>query len=227
MIGDKLASAMQLFGNPNCINTAKIMQTAGEKGVDVEVHKINSGEEAAEMSPLHSAPVLKDLDNIVYGPNAIISYLDDKGFGPSLVPRNGVIRAIMYQYAHIASDYVQMEAYGMLTGSGGNMDTINKAFDVLEKILTNPTDPKLKRDVYICGEFSLADIHWMACVNALEISGNSDVVSSRAKVSEWCAAVKAHPATSKEDIIPFTCLPTKEDVDSGTLRNVAINVLEG
>ena len=38
MIGDKLASAMQLFGNPSCINTAKIMQTAGEKGVDVEVH---------------------------------------------------------------------------------------------------------------------------------------------------------------------------------------------
>ena len=43
MIGDKLASAMQLFGNPSCINTAKIMQTAGEKGVDVEVHKINGG----------------------------------------------------------------------------------------------------------------------------------------------------------------------------------------
>ena len=115
MIGDKLASAMQLYGNPSCINTAKALQTAAEKGVDIETHKIDSGEEAADLSPLHSAPVLKDLDNIVYGPNAIISYLDDKGFGPSLVPRNGVIRAIMYQYAHIATDYVQMEAYGMLT----------------------------------------------------------------------------------------------------------------
>ena len=114
----------------------------------------------------------------------------------------------------------------MLTGSGGNIDLVNKAFDVLENILTNPPDPKLKKDVYICGEFSLADIHWMACVNALEISGNGDVVSSRAKVSEWCAAVKSHPATSKEDIVPFTCLPTKEDIDAGTLRNVAINVLE-
>ena len=82
----------------------------------------------------------------------------------------------MYQYAHIASDYVQMEAYGMLTGSGGNMDVVNKAFDVLENILANPPDPKLKKDVYICGEFSLADIHWMACVNALEISGNGEVV---------------------------------------------------
>jgi glutathione S-transferase len=224
MIGDKLASAMQLYGNPSCINTAKALQTAAEKGVDIETQKIDSGEEAADISPLHSAPVLKDLDNIVYGPNAIISYLDDKGFGPSLVPRNGVIRAIMYQYAHIATDYVQMEAYGMLTGSGGNMDVVNKSFDILENILANPPDPKLKKGVYICGEFSLADIHWMACVNALEISGN-DVISSRAKVSEWCAAVKSHPSTSKEDIIPYTCLPTKEDVDSGTLRNVGINVV--
>ena len=224
MIGDKLASAMQLYGNPSCINTAKALQTAAEKGVDIEAHKINSGDEVTDISPLGSAPVLKDLDNIVYGPNAIISYLDDKGFGPSLVPRNGVIRAIMYQYAHIASDYVQMEAYGMLTGSGGNMDIVNKAFDILENILTNPPDPKLKKDVYICGEFSLADIHWMSCVNALEISGN-DVVSSRSKVSELCDAVKKHPSTSKENIVPYTCLPTKEDVDSGTLRNVGINVV--
>ena len=51
---------------------------------------------------------------------------------------------------------------------------------------------KYKKDVYICGEFSLADIHWMACVNALEISGNGEVVSSRSKVSEWCAAVKSY-----------------------------------
>ena len=222
MIGDKLATGMQLFGNPSCINTAKCLQTAGEKGIDIESVTINSAEEVSDKSPLNSAPVLKDLDNIVYGPNAILSYLDDKGFGPSLVPRNGVIRAIMYQYAHIATDYVQMEAYGLLTGSGGNMDIINKSFDLVENILSNPPDPKLKKGVYICGEFTLADIHWMACVNALEISGN-DVISPRPEVSAWYDAVKGHPSTSKEAIVPYTCLPTKEDVDSGSLRDVGIN----
>ncbi len=195
---------------------------AGEKGIDIESVTINSAEEVSDKSPLNSAPVLKDLDNIVYGPNAILSYLDDKGFGPSLVPRNGVIRAIMYQYAHIATDYVQMEAYGLLTGSGGNMDIINKSFDLVENILSNPPDPKLKKGVYICGEFTLADIHWKACVNALEISGN-DVISPRPEVSAWYDAVKGHPSTSKEAIIPYTCLPTKEDVDSGSLRDVGIN----
>ena len=48
---------------------------------------------------------------------------------------------------------------------------------------------------------------------------------STLKVSEWCAAVKKHPSTSKEDIVPYTCLPTKEDIDSGVLRNVGINVV--
>jgi len=222
MIGDKLATGMQLFGNPSCINTAKCLQTAGEKGIDIESVTISNGEEVSDKSPLNSVPVLKDLDNIVYGPNAILSYLDDKGFGPSLVPRNGVIRAIMYQYAHIATDYVQMEAYGLLTGSGGNIDIINKSFDLVENILSNPPDPKLKKGVYICGEFTLADIHWMACVNALEISG-TDVISSRKEVSTWYEAVKTHPSTSKEAIIPYTCLPTKEDVDSSSLRDVGIN----
>ena len=40
MIGDKLASAMQLYGNPSCINTAKALQTAAEKGVDIEHIKL-------------------------------------------------------------------------------------------------------------------------------------------------------------------------------------------
>ena len=42
-------------------------------------------------------------------------------------------------------------------------------------------------------------------------------ISSKAKVSEWCAAVKSHPSTSK-NIVPYACLPTKEDVESGTLQ---------
>ena len=84
--------------------------------------------------------------------------------------------------------------------------------------------PKLKKDSFVCGEFSLADIHWMSCVNALEISGN-DVVSSRPGMTEWYNAVKNHPSTSKEKVVPYDFLPTKEDVDSGKVRNVGINVV--
>jgi len=224
MIGDKLASAMQLYGNPSCIDTAKCLQTAGEKGVDIEAMLINSGDEVKADSPLSSAPLLKDQNNTVYGTYAIKSYLDDKGFGPSLVPRNGVIRAVMYQYAHIATDHVQPQAAASLKGSADE-SILNTAFDLLENLLTNPPDPKLGKGVFICGEFSLADIHWMSCVNVLEASGKGALVSSRAKTSEWCAAVKDHDSTSKEAVKPYTFLPTKEEMDSNTLRNVGINVV--
>ncbi|MEC7886164.1 MAG: glutathione S-transferase family protein [Pseudomonadota bacterium] len=223
-IGDKLASAMQLHGNPSCIETAKCIQTAAEKGVDIEAKTINSGDEVINISPLAIGPVLQDQNNTVYGPYAIMSYLDDKGFGPSLVPRNGVIRAVMYQFAHIATEVVQGEAAATLSG-GGDMDKLNKSFDILEHILTTPPDPKIGKGVFICGEFSLADIHWMACANMLEITGNSNIITSRSKTTEWCNAVKEHPATSKEKIIPYTFIATKADIDSNTLRNVGINVV--
>ena len=217
MIGDKLASAMNLFGHPSCINTAKCLQTAGEKGVDIEVHVIQGPDDVQSMSPLGSAPVLKDMDNVVYGTGAIMSYLDDKGFGPSLVPRNGVIRARMYQWVHLAADYLQP-----IAGSGGgDRDQLTKLFDLLDQALQAPR----KQGDFICGEFTLADIHWSTCTNALIHSGASDLVDSRAKVKSWWDAVKSHPSTSKEKLVPFDTLPTKEDIDAGTLRNVSINVL--
>ncbi len=220
MIGDKLANAMSLYGHPTCINTGKCLQTAGEKGVDVETNVIQSGDEVTSMSPLGSAPVLKDLDNVVYGTGAIMSYLDDKGFGPSLVPRNGVLRAKMYQWAHLASNYAQAEAAAARSG-GGNRDLLTQLFDMMDQQLQDPR----KRGDFLVGEFSLADIHWSACVNVLVCAGASDLVDSRAKVKSWWEAVKEHPSTSKERLTPFSNLPTKEDMDSGTLRNVAINVL--
>lgn len=216
MIGDKLSNAMNLFGHPKCINTAKCLQTAGEKGVDVEVHIISSGADVQQMSPLGSAPVLKDLDNVVYGTGAILSYLDDKGFGPSLVPRNGVVRARMYQWIHVAMDYVQAQIAG-----GGDEAVVNQAMDLLEEQFKSSG----KRGLFIAGEFSLADIHWSACVNTLQHTGKSELVSSRSAIQAWWGEVQKHPSTSKENLVPYSVLPTKEDMDSGNMRNVAINVL--
>ena len=217
MIGDHLANAMSLYGHPKCINTAKCLQTAGEKGVDIEAHVISGPADVTGMSPLGSAPVLKDLENIVYGTAAIMSYLDDKGFGPSLVPRNGVVRARMYQLAHVATDFLQAQ----LAADGGDSAVQGKAMDVLESQLGSSS----KRGAFVVGEFSLADIHWAACVNMLQNTGASNMIDSRSATKKWWEEVKKHPSTSKENLMPYSVLPTKEDMDSGTLRNVAINVL--
>ena len=226
-IGDHLRDVMDLYGSPKCPHTNAVLIAAGEKGVDLNCHTEDDwgpSSSVRSMSPLGIGPVLKDRSATNIGVMSCMSYLDDKGFGPSLVPRNGVIRAVMYQYAHIATDHVQPQAAASLKGSADE-SILNTAFDLLENLLTNPPDPKLGKGVFICGEFSLADIHWMSCVNVLEASGKGGLVSSRAKTSEWCAAVKDHDSTSKEAVKPYTFLPTKEEMDSNTLRNVGINVV--
>ncbi len=216
MIGDQLRTKMILSGHPACPNTGKCLQTAGEKGIDMET-KIISGEDDSEFlskSPYGIAPVLQDTDFVVYGTGAVMSYLDDKGFGPSLVPRNGVIRAVMYQWAGIATEKVQL-----LLGENIDKSALATLLDGFEQQVQNPP----KKGDFICGEFSLADIHWSACCNCIEILGAGDLISSRQGVNSWYNKVKAHPSTSKEKLNPFECLPTAEDVKSGTLRGIAIN----
>lgn len=217
MIGDQLKTKMILRGHPKCPNTGKCLQTAAEKGVDVDCEVISDldGSDFRAISPFGVAPVLHDIDFVVYGTGAVMSYLDDKGFGPSLVPRNGVSRAIMYQWAIIATECVQPNI-----GDSINKDALAPFFDGLEKQVLNPP----KRGDFICGDFSLADIHWSACCNLIEIGGGGDLISSRSGVAKWYDKVKSHPSTSKEKIIPFTVLPSAADMSSGTLQGISINV---
>lgn len=219
MIGDQLRNRMVIYGHPKCIDTAKCFQTAAEKGVDIEGKVIDpnggaSDPEFSSVSPLGIGPALRDIKHTVYGTLAVMSYLDDKGFGPSLVPRNGVHRATMYQWITVAMNKVQGKI------AEDNVSGLGAFLDELDKHLAEPT----KKSDFISGEFSLADIHWAACANMLQIKGHGDMISSKPAINAWLEKVKNHPSTSKEKIIPFTTLPTADDVQSGQLRDISINV---
>ena len=215
MIGDHLRSKMVIYGHPKCVDTAKCFQLAAEKGVDVEgkvldMNNLDAGFSAAAL--LDMGPALRDVDFTVSGTIAVMSYLDDKGFGPSLVPRNGVMRAKMYEWICLAF----RDQSKILEG---DTDALTLVLESLEQAL----GAKRKGD-FICGEFCLADVHWSACLNALEIDGKGDKIDSRSNLKAWFEKVKAHPSTSKENIIPFTCLPTRDDIQANTLRDISINV---
>ncbi len=225
MLGDHLSDKMKLYGNPKCINSAKCLFTAAEKGIDIESHFIGPDGEgdaaaAAAISPYGSFPVLRDVDFVVYGINAIMSYLDDKGFGPSLVPRNAVARTIMYQSIHVASDLAQPDVAKLLAGNGDTA-LVSHWFDALELSLVTK-NASLRGD-YICGAFSLADIHWAALAQACYLAGAGDIVDSHPAVKAWWGLIKAHPSTSKEKIKAYDVLPTASDIQGNTLRGISIN----
>ncbi len=215
-IGDQLKTNRILRGHPKCADTGKCLQTAAEKGLDVDVEVISDVDSSdfRAISPFGLAPVLHEFEMVVCGTGPVLSYLDDKGFGPSLVPRNGISRAVMYEWALIASQCAAPHI-----GDSINKDGLTPLFDAFEQQVLNPP----RRGDFICGEFTLADIHWASLCNLIDIGGAGDLISSRSGVAKWYDKVKSHPSTSKEQIIPFTVLPNAADISAGTMRGVVIN----
>ncbi len=223
-VGDHLSSKMKLYGVPSDIGTLKCLMTAGEKGVDVDSIAVSdtSTQEISAMSPFGTLPCLRDVDFTLCGTQAIMSYLDDKGFGPSLVPRNGVIRALHYQCAHIAIETAGPAIDKLLTGEdvAQAVATLGAAFDVLNNTLKN----KKQRGDFLVGEFSLADVHWAPIAHACIISGHADLVKTRDAVSVWWDKVEAHKSTSKENYVASNILPTLDEINNNQLRSITINV---
>ena len=226
MLGDHLADKMKFYGNPSCLRSAMCMFTAAEKGVDIEGHFVDpNGTGSADvqaLAPHGLLPALKDVDFVVCGQEGIMSYLNDKGFGPSLIPRNGVVRAIMYMWNQLATDIAIDAVSGLMSGSG-DASGASGCFDLLNSHLASKTNPALRGD-FICGAFSFADVHWAALAQGCMLADSSDVVESRPAVAKWWSLIKSHPSTSKENIRAYDVLPTKQDISGNSLRGVTINV---
>jgi glutathione S-transferase len=212
-IGDHLREALDLYGSPACPHTNACMLAAGEKGIDVDCHAETDWSPSGAvrgMSPLGIGPVLKDRTQTNYGLISCLSYIDDKGFGPSLIARNGTVRARMYQEMGVAAQC-----------NVGDDASLASALDVLDTTLG--TDAGNMKGDYVCGQFTLADACWAGVCQVAMNMGKGAAISSRSRVNTWFAAVQSHPSTSKEAINPFSCMATKADHDSGSMREVRVN----
>ncbi|MEC7832281.1 MAG: glutathione S-transferase family protein [Pseudomonadota bacterium] len=212
-IGDHLRDVQDFYGHPGCHNTNACLIAAGEKGVDINAHVVSdwgAGSEIRSMTPLGIGPVLKDRACTNYGIIACLSYIDDKGFGPSLVHRNGVTRARMWREVSVAAQ----------TDCSDDA-SLAASLDQLEETLGSSLGNM--RGDYVCGQYTLADCAWAGVCQVANNNGKGNAVSSRARVNKWFGAVQSHPSTSKESINPFSCMCTKADADGGTIRNIAIN----
>lgn len=228
MLGDHLKTKMMLFGIAKDPDTLKCLMTAGEKGVDIDSRVVGEtalsadSQEFRSMSPFGTTPCLKDVDFVLCGTSTIMSYLNDKGFGPSLIPRNGVARAIHYQWSELATQHAAPHIAKLISGDIG--ETTIAALAALLDALDVQLQDKRYRGDFIVGEYSLADIHWAPYVHCCEITGKGDLISSRAAVQGWWEKVKAHKSTSKEDYIAYDVLPTIDEIKANELRSITINV---
>jgi glutathione S-transferase len=225
-IGDHLADVKVLYGVAGCTDTSKCLFAAAEKGIDIDGRHldVNSASDMAQIqagSPFGVLPLLKDVDFYVYGIEAILSYLDDKGFGKSLVPRNSVATATQYQWSYVAQKVFAPEVEKI---SDGNIDkeALEKVKSILSE-LDKQLTTKTQRGDYIAGEFSLVDIHWAPYIHKSCLYGHEAIIDAYPAVKTWWSHMKVRKSTSKEDYVAYTVLPSLQEISNNIVRSVGIN----
>jgi len=89
-------SSMTFYSDAMDHYSHRVRIVLSEKGVAVEVVNVESGDrpaELADLNPYNSLPTLVDRDLVLYEPNVIMEYLDERFPHPPLMPVDPVSRA--------------------------------------------------------------------------------------------------------------------------------------
>ncbi len=89
-------SSMTFFSDPASHYSHRVRIVLAEKGVTVDVVDVdpdNPPEELAELNPYNALPTLVDRELVLYEPNIMMEYLDERFPHPPLLPVYPVARA--------------------------------------------------------------------------------------------------------------------------------------
>ncbi len=89
-------SSMTFYSDPADHFSHRVRIVLAEKGVAVEIHDTdpdNTPEDLSSLNPYNSLPTLVDRDLVLYDPNVMMEYLDERFPHPPLLPVYPVARA--------------------------------------------------------------------------------------------------------------------------------------
>ncbi|OEY66684.1 glutathione S-transferase N-terminal domain-containing protein [Marinobacter sp. X15-166B] len=89
-------SSMTFFSDPASQYSHRVRIVLAEKGVTVDIVDVepdNPPEELSDMNPYNAVPTLVDRDLVLYEPNIMMEYLDERFPHPPLLPVYPVARA--------------------------------------------------------------------------------------------------------------------------------------
>lgn len=151
-------SLMTLFSAPDCPQSHRVRIVLMEKGigsteiVDVAIGEAN--EDLASLNPYNSLPTLVDRDLVLYDPQIISEYLDERFPHPPLMPVDPVSRAKM----RLALFRVEEDIYSLLPDiQEGNAAAQKKARKELRENLIRGAEVFAAKPYFLSDEFSLVD----------------------------------------------------------------------
>jgi len=225
---------MQLLGFPGHPDTLKVMLTAAEKGIEVESAVVDmstkqqDSEDYRQISPLGIMPAVKEADYVVVGENGSSVFVEGRGLGRFLAPRNAGMLAQQNYWMDIGRTEVQPHVetlmQELIIGPMGDAaySADNAAIEAARAALVTPYEAlnaQLTKD-YIVGDFCYVDIHWTAYSHLLLVIGEGAVIDGNPNVKAWFEKIKTHKSYSGQDIIAYDLLPSLEDIKAKKLSDV-------
>lgn len=235
----KTQYVLELIGSPSDAETLKCILTAAEQGMEMNCYSLVSDsvdkldEGIKQISPFSITPCLKEADFITCGGEAITAFINARGLGYSLTPRNASLAAMQDYWVDIAvthvaplvKNIVQENISKKYTDPSYSSDTktVNASKDELV-IYFDALDKQVQNNKYIvCDKYTWADLHWMTYVHLCEMAGFSSLVNDRANVQKWFDRVKTKKSQCGQDIVAYDLLPNLKETSQGTLKSVEIS----
>lgn len=173
-------SSMTFYSDGKDHYSHRVRIVLAEKGVTVEIHDgdaDNIPEDVATLNPYNTLPTLVDRDLVLYEPNVMMEYLDERFPHPPLLPVYPVARAESRLLIHrIQKDWCVLVDI-ILDDSAKEKDR-EKARKELREGLTAIAPIFKDKSFFMSDEFSIVDccmapILWRLPVLGIELTGKA------------------------------------------------------
>jgi RNA polymerase-associated protein len=150
-------SVMTLFSDATCPQSHRVRIVLAEKGITVEIVNVEPDdlpEDLIDLNPYQSVPTLVDRELVLYDPQVVIEYLDERFPHPPLMPVDPVSRA----RARLVLYRIQKDWY-CLTGDleSKNEKLVTRARKTLRDSLASSAEVFSAKPFFLSDEFSLVD----------------------------------------------------------------------
>ena len=149
-------SVMTLFSDATCPRSHRVRIVLAEKGIMVEIVDVdpdNLPEDLIDLNPYQSVPTLIDRELVLYDPQVITEYLDERFPHPPLMPVDPVSRA----RSRLALYRIQKDWYTLLDDIEKGDKVATRARKALRDSLTSSAEVFAAKPYFLSDEFSLVD----------------------------------------------------------------------
>lgn len=150
-------SVMTLFSNATCPHSHRVRMVLAEKGITVEIVNIdpdNLPEDLIDLNPYQSVPTLVDRELVLYDPQVVTEYLDERFPHPPLMPVDPVSRA----RSRLALYRIEKDWYSLIGDlESKNEKVATKARKTLRDSLASSAEVFGAKPFFLSDEFSLVD----------------------------------------------------------------------